>query len=352
MKNKLNQLRLEVYKDCPKVCLHCYQGQASTKDDAPSPIFLEKKIYQKLIADFADSGGYSLSLTGGEFLLPSRWNFAKELLHYFVKAGITEIRINTILAYCNRKMIEELADIQIPNLIIQTGIDGKNVHDYLRFPGAMDQTLKTIQLLHEYNIHNIAVRATIFFGYPVGEREPDNRKDLPDILRLCSEYNVKRMKTKLVHYTGGIQGAGGLHDDREQYMKLFQRKLNTTIQESLEELIKIKETENIQTKLLFTKPLPDNFYKIARLAMEKDPENYKVDQCSCGSRHVSIDGDGNVFKCLYNFGKTDLSLGNLHAIDFSQISNNRNRLNYTWKEKEKGGYSGCSAFEDNLNVNG
>jgi MoaA/NifB/PqqE/SkfB family radical SAM enzyme len=335
--NLLSQLRLELYDTCPLVCRHCYQGQTRGPDRL-APLFADRQRWLELIKEFVQLGGHSASLSGGEMLITSRWPQVRQVLLDLVSHGVREIRINSALAPSTPELLVDLANLPIEKLHVQAGLDGPSVHDWLRFTGALERTLSACRHLRSLGIARLSLRTTLFFGHRVAGRQLDNLSELEWILSAAGECGARRLKTKVVH------PCGTLAEEAVAASEIWRQRSDRLLAPALEGLVRARLTGRSRVRLLLTNPLPASFLPLALAAQEQDPEGVAIETCQCGAQHLAIDGEGNVFRCLFNFGRAELSLGNVFCESLSQIAHRPVRFSYL----EDGRQGACAAFEENL----
>lgn len=333
----LIELRMEVYRDCPVRCLHCYQAQTVGSGDAPAPLIADVRRFQTLVDDFVALGGSAISLTGGELLLPARYPRVRALILDLVGRGVREVRINSLLAFCNDAMLLDLAHLPVPTLRIQTGIDGPSVHDLLRFEGAQARTLMACRTLANLGVTRLSARTTLFFGHRVGDRSLDNLGDLDWILDACAVHGIPRLKTKVVHPSGTLAADASA-------AALWRSSSESLLAQALTRLLAQRISGQTAVRLLLTNPLPPSFVPLAIEAQSRDPYGVEIESCQCGAAHLAIDGEGNVFRCLYNMGRPDLSLGNVLREPIAAVLARTSRRLYM----DQGQVGTCGAFDENL----
>lgn len=334
----LRELRLEVFRDCPVRCRHCYQAQPAGGGSLPGALVGNDSRFAALIEEFVAMGGQSISLSGGELLLPSRWRQVKALLALLAARGLRDVRINTSLAFTSEAMLTELAELGGDRLRVQVGIDGPSVHDWLRHEGALARALEGCRRLHELGVRHLSARSTLFFGQRVGGRSLYNLGDLAWILEACRAHGIARLKTKVVHPSGEL-GA-----QRAEAEVLWLGESDSVLAPALVQLVRTRLEGRTPVRLLLTNPLPRSFLSFAFEASRRDPRGVQLEVCQCGDSHLAIDGDGGVFRCLYNFGKPHLRLGNVLTESLSEVGARASRRVYA--EQRRVGH--CGAFQDNL----
>ena len=132
----------ELTKSCNGACTNCFMDANSPKLNQAEVSFLEIK---DIIRQFADLGGYSIRLTGGEPTLRQDFFDIVDLLN---ETGmITGLNTNGMF---NEKTLEQILLKGIKD--IRISLDGpEDVNDRVRWPGNYKGAIATVERIAEYN---------------------------------------------------------------------------------------------------------------------------------------------------------------------------------------------------------
>jgi mycofactocin biosynthetic radical S-adenosylmethionine protein MftC len=133
---------LELTKHCNGKCTDCYMDSNALKWNQNDISFSEIK---EIIRQFAELGGYSIRLTGGE---PTQRDDFFDIIDLLNEKGLV-IGLNTNGIF-DQKTLEQILFRGIKD--IRISIDGpEKVNDKLRWPGNFRGAVKTIEGIAEYN---------------------------------------------------------------------------------------------------------------------------------------------------------------------------------------------------------
>ncbi len=170
----LQSLYIHLTKRCNLTCPHCYLD-SSKHADLPTSLVL------RIIDELRDSGGSSVTLSGGEpFLHPD----IKDILRYAASKARVQLLSNGILI--DKNWASFLAEEVDPD--IQLSLDGSRaeIHDRIRGRGSFARTLRAVELLQEAGLsRQITLAATIM---------KSNLEDLPEIIRLAQTLGVSQVR--------------------------------------------------------------------------------------------------------------------------------------------------------------
>lgn len=142
--DKLRSLVLHLTEGCNLRCKHCYfASEASVEGE------LSKSEFLSVIQQFAELGGESLLITGGEPLLE------KEKLYAVIKEA-KKNKIDRILVNTNGTLLTEFDAVFFKenNVNVGVSLDGATpqTHDYIRGKGAFEKAVEGIKILLAHGI--------------------------------------------------------------------------------------------------------------------------------------------------------------------------------------------------------
>ncbi len=134
----LRYLLLNILDKCNLRCKHCYLGNPGNQE-------MDIDIFESVVSQFEDMGGFKLMISGGEPLLHSRFWELMEILPSY------ELRV-VILS--NGTLIDEIAAKKLSLYAheVQVSIDGIHSHDLLRGKGSFVKSMRGISNLIESGI--------------------------------------------------------------------------------------------------------------------------------------------------------------------------------------------------------
>jgi radical SAM protein with 4Fe4S-binding SPASM domain len=170
--NVVRSLVLHVTEECNLRCKHCYFAATDPQEKE-----LSLKEFLSVIKQFADLGGESLLITGGEPLLQ------KQKLRAIIKEARTR-KINRILVNTNGTLItdEDAAFFKENVVNVGVSIDGATVetHEFIRGKGSYGKALNGIRALRRARI-NVVIGTTLM---------KPNLHEAPDVIRLAKRIDV------------------------------------------------------------------------------------------------------------------------------------------------------------------
>jgi radical SAM protein with 4Fe4S-binding SPASM domain len=270
----LNSVYFRLTRRCNLVCPHCYVScsDKSGRDDLPTSQVL------RLIDELADSGGESVTLSGGEPLLHPE--IKKILKHAARKVTVRFLTNGTLI---DRKWADFLADMDIS---IQISIDGssREVHDSIRGSGTFERSMRGLE-----NLQEAGAGDRINFSTTVMNQ---NLHDLSRIISLAEEVHVSQVRFLPLRRMGRAKrewetiGSGLTIKDSERFYEYTSR-----LQRNGESGVDI--SCGLSGFLL------------------KMPEEFEEDDiwCYVGTQLV-IDVNGDVYPCPLMMGD-DFKLGNV-----------------------------------------
>lgn len=170
----ITDITIEITNLCNERCVHCYIPN-KMKDHGKSMTVSNVK---KLIDEFAEIHGKSITFTGGEVFLHSSF---EEILDYAQYKGL-QISIYSNLITLNSKHVHKLKELNVA--VIQTSLYGisEKIHDSItRVKGSCLRTKQSIECLLE---HDIPVR----IACPV---LCENRKEIVNVVKYAREKSIQ-----------------------------------------------------------------------------------------------------------------------------------------------------------------
>jgi radical SAM protein with 4Fe4S-binding SPASM domain len=172
-------LTLGITKGCNLQCRHCLLDCPIFSATSPVPA----KTLKPLIRDFAQIGGESICLAGGEPLTHPEWF---EILEFPCGIpGFKEIRLQTNGTLLTQVEVEALISLRAKKIVIQVSLDGARAetHDKVRGPGNFERAIRGVRLLSEAGL---AKQTHIAFT-----EMRHNFEDLPRLLEIVEELDLR-----------------------------------------------------------------------------------------------------------------------------------------------------------------
>ncbi|MBU7032367.1 MAG: radical SAM protein [Theionarchaea archaeon] len=289
----LQNVYLELTRECNLHCEHCYSDAGSPRDDELS--FAEIK---SLIDQLAGMGVLSLTLTGGEPLLHPR---LFDIMKYARKNHLS------LLLFTNGTLVipqvaQKLSQLRVYRAAVSIDGPDAGTHDQIRgVEGAFQKALRAIILLKNFEIPtqvNICLSRS-------------NYEKFNEILYLMKHLGVTQFRVRPVTFSGRksfsqqenqVAGKGQDNQDRED--------LCITPVEYVEAL-----------RLLYD-------FNMKELNIPESKEmDYSLQEVNCGigKKSLTVKSDGTVVPCPI-FGE-DVSLGNIREHSLLDIWNDSDFLN-------------------------
>jgi len=137
-----NSIFWELTKHCNGACTDCFMDSNSPRWNQAELSFPE---IEKIVRQFADLGGYSIRLTGGE---PTQRQDFLDIVDLLNEAGM-EVGLNTNGMF-DEKKLEQIHSRGIKD--IRISLDGpEEVNDRIRWSGNYKGAITTIERIAEYN---------------------------------------------------------------------------------------------------------------------------------------------------------------------------------------------------------
>lgn len=285
---RINGLQFELTSQCNERCIHCYIPNA--KKNAGKGMPTQKVL--SLIDEYADMGGISVNLSGGEVFMH------KDIIKIILYCKERDLQVNVL------SNLIALKDSQIPYLkaanlaMLQTSLYSMDpaIHDHITtIKGSFAKTKSAIEKL-------VAADIPVQISCPIMKVNKDSYKD---VLKYAQSIDCKA---------------------QTDFIMMAQANLDTS---NLVNRISIEETEVLIRDIIEN----DSNYQQAVLNLtpiteiiRKNPEAFiKSNICSAGSGICCIAENGDVYPCP---GWQDMILGNVY----------RHTLKDIWEKSEKAKY--------------
>ncbi len=141
----ITDLTIEITNRCNERCVHCYLPN-ELKDNGH---FMSTDSLKKLVDDFSDLGGKSVTLTGGEVLLHKG---LIDLLYYIHSKSLAVAIYSNLIALSDEQL-QALKDIGINDIQVSLyGITAETHDSITSVPGSCKRTLNAIHRLKSYGL--------------------------------------------------------------------------------------------------------------------------------------------------------------------------------------------------------
>ncbi len=285
---RINGLQFELTSQCNERCIHCYIPNA--KKNAGKGMPTEKVL--SLIDEYADMGGISVNLSGGEVFMH------KDIIKIIQYCKERDLQVNVL------SNLIALKDSQIPLLkeanlaMIQTSLYSMDpsIHDYITtIKGSFAKTKNAIEKL-------VAADIPIQISCPIMKA---NKNSYKDVLKYAKSIDCKAQ-------TDFIMMAKANLDTSNLANRISLEETETLIYDIIENDI------NYQEAILNLTPITE--------IIRKDPESFsKLNVCSAGSGICCIAENGDVYPCP---GWQDMVLGNVYKNSLKDIWENSEQVKF------------------------
>jgi radical SAM protein with 4Fe4S-binding SPASM domain len=207
--NKLSRIQLELTTACNERCVHCYIPN-SKKNECAS---LSKEILTNVISDFAKIGGKHITLSGGEPLLSSHFDYVIDLCSKF---GIEVVLLSNLTLLTQEKLDYILQKVNLVGVQVSFYSMDSVVHDSItQKNGSWEKTYSAIRMLHEKNI-----KVTI--SCPIMR---ENKDSVSELLAFARQNDIQiRANAAIIARTDGdesfVKSSALSH---EEYSSLFRQ---------------------------------------------------------------------------------------------------------------------------------
>jgi radical SAM protein with 4Fe4S-binding SPASM domain len=298
--DKLRSLVLHLTEGCNLRCKHCYfAAETSVKDE------LSKSEFLSVIQQFAELGGESLLITGGEPLLE------KEKLYAVIKEA-KKNKIDRILVNTNGTLITEFdaAFFEENHVNVGVSLDGATpiTHDYIRGKGAFEKAVNGIKILLRHGI-TTTIGTTLM---------KPNLHEAPEILHLAKKLGLPSVNYVILKTKGRATNYRlTLEFTVEELMSTMKRILRTS-----------KET-GVKSSFEELQPSATNMTK--------------RDLCGAGIGLLGLAANGDVYPCDA-LHEAPLRAGNIREKSLGEIWRNSPILK-AFQELSVTTIEGCSSCE-------
>lgn len=281
----ISALQFELSSRCNERCIHCYIPNKKKDTGREMPV---EKVFS-IIDEFAEMGGLSVTLSGGEAFLN------KDLVSIVRYARSKDLMVTILsnLIAVKESQIRELSTLNIA--LIQTSLYSMKpeVHDYITsHRGSFFMTKSAIEKL-------VAANIPVQISCPIMKA---NVKDYSGVVEYGESLNV------------------GVHTD---YIMMAQADCDTS---NLANRISLEETEVLLREQMETGHFSlDNFKIEKQLSEQNQTSDYFGEQplCGVGYDNCCITVNGDVYPCA---GWQDKILGNIYEQSLREIWENSEEL--------------------------
>jgi radical SAM protein with 4Fe4S-binding SPASM domain len=281
--DKIRSLVLHLTEECNLRCKHCYFAATS-----PRAGELSESEFLAVIRQFAELGGESLLITGGEPLLQK----AK------LRAVIEEARrrkIDRILVDTNGTLAsdEDAAFFRDRNVSVGISLDGatREVHEFIRGKGSYDKALAGIKAMTDAGV-NTVIGTTLM---------KPNLHEATDILHLAKKLNVPMVDFVLIKPKGRAK-------DNQLTLEFSVQELSTT----MKSILRTSKEVGIKTSFEELQTSTRTFVK--------------RDLCGAGIGLIGLAANGDVYPCDA-LHEEPLKAGNIREKSLGEIWKNSPVLN-------------------------
>lgn len=284
----IQNLQFELSSRCNERCIHCYIPNKKKDTGIDMPLSKVKEI----IDEFAELGGLSVTLSGGEVLLH---NNVREIINYCRKKDL-KISILSNLIILSDDLIPVLQEANIAIIQVSLYSMDENIHDSItQVKGSWRRTKNAIDKL-------VGADIPVQISCPLMKA---NKEGYADVTRYARSLKIKC---------------------QTDYIMMAQADLNTS---NLANRLSVEECRKVIRDIV----LNDFDYREKTLTqippseeMLFDFENFKKQPvCGVGFDNCCIAANGDVYPCA---GWQDYVLGNVYTQSLSEIWNNSERVKY------------------------
>jgi radical SAM protein with 4Fe4S-binding SPASM domain len=270
-------LFLHVTDRCNLRCIHCYVGEGAAAGPDPSA-----NMIHRLIDDLADTGGRSITLSGGEPLIRRDW--PDILRHAGERLNVT---VNTNSTLVTESIAGELARVKP---YVQVSLDGPEAetHDRIRGAGTFSRAVRGIRALKDAGLGEKLVLSMTLMKHNICKA--------PEMIDLAVTLGIPKIRFLPLHRQGRARSSeASLDASRDDYYRWFRHVY-------LEREAGSGPVEVYGGLIGFLLQAP-----------AEDEDHY----CSIG-RTVVVDSAGDVHPCALLMD-TRLTIGNVHDTSLRRI---------------------------------
>lgn len=282
----ISTLQLELSSRCNERCIHCYipNGKKNHGIDMPYERF------KKIIDEFADMGGISVTLSGGEALLHK--DIIKML--YYCREKDLQISVLSNLIKLTDEEVKAMKDTNVSLVQVSLYSMDPEVHDYITtVKGSYEKTKDAIERL-------VAADVPVQISCPLMKA---NKDGYSEVLKYAQTLKVKA---------------------QTDYIMMAQADLDTS---NLANRLSLKETEKVIRDIIeYDQKYTTDIDKMRPVVseMQFDRERYMAQPvCGVGYDNCCITANGDVYPCA---GWQDYVLGNVYKQSLKEIWEDSERV--------------------------
>jgi MoaA/NifB/PqqE/SkfB family radical SAM enzyme len=275
----ISDLTIEVTNRCNERCIHCYLPD-DLKDNGSA---MNLETIKLLIDSFAEMGGHTVTLTGGEVFL---YKEITDLLYYIHQRHLRIIIYSNLIAF-NDQMLRSLESVDIDHIQVSLYGVHPEVHDTITgVKGSCKRTLRSIEML-------LKTQIPLKIACPVMR---ENRSDVIPVLEFAKK-NMIPVELEL-----------NITARENQEKDNLEHRLSLHEMESLLRDLVAYDKEYTINLLHRHKNLYDEQFSLAEYL------NYPV--CTAGHHGLYITSDGKVTTCP-NF--QGVEMGHINSSSLTEI---------------------------------
>ena len=282
----ISNLQLELSSRCNERCIHCYIPNSKKNHGIDMPF----ERFKKLVDEFAEMGGISITLSGGESLLH------KEIVKmlYYCREKDLKITILSNLINLTDEQIQAMKDTNVSLVQVSLYSMDPKIHDFITsVPGSFKRSKGAIERL-------VAADIPVQISCPLMKANKDGYKE---VLKYAQSLKIKA---------------------QTDYIMMGQADLDTS---NLVNRLSLEETEKILNDIIdYDLDYLKDFERIKPIESEIkfDRERYlKQPVCGVGYDNCCVTANGDVYPCA---GWQDYVLGNVYKESLNNIWENSERV--------------------------
>lgn len=282
----ISTLQLELSSRCNERCIHCYipNGKKNHGIDMPYERF------KKIIDEFADMGGISVTLSGGEALLHK--DIIKML--YYCREKDLQISVLSNLIKLTDEEVKAMKDTNVSLVQVSLYSMDPEVHDYITtVRGSFEKTKDAIERL-------VGADVPVQISCPLMKA---NKEGYQEVLKYSQSLKVRA---------------------QTDYIMMAQADLDTS---NLANRLSLEETEKVLRDIIeYDHKYTTDINKMRPVVseMQLDRERYMAQPvCGVGYDNCCITANGDVYPCA---GWQDYVLGNVYKQSLKQIWEDSERV--------------------------
>lgn len=281
--DKIRSLVLHITEECNLRCKHCYFAATN-----PRAGEMSESEFVAVVQQFAELGGESLLITGGEPLLQ------KSKLHAVIEEARRQ-KIDRILVDTNGTLASEgdAAFFKDHNVNVGISLDGatRETHEFIRGKGSYDKALAGIKAMTDAGV-NTVIGTTLM---------KPNLHEAADVLHLAKKLNVSMIDFVLIKHKGRAK-------DNQPTLEFTVQELSKTMKEIL------RTSTEVGVKTSF-----EELQTSTRTFVKRD-------LCGAGIGLIGVAANGDVYPCDA-LHEEPLRAGNIREKSLGEIWKNSPVLN-------------------------